>query len=176
MTGEVHTTITPDRFRTALGRFATGVAVMTTTVDGEPHGMTVNAVSSVSLEPPLVLVCIDRKAAIAAHLGRITTFALSFLAVDQRSVAEWFADADRPSGTGQFHNVDTVAEAADVPIIAGAVGWLHCGMWAQYDGGDHIIVVGQVDGVGSADRGGERQPLVFYQGGYGTFATTELTN
>lgn len=173
MTDDVTTTITPDRFRAALGRFATGVAVLTTAVDGEPHGMTVNAVSSVSLDPPLVLVCIDRNAAVAGALGRIATFGLSFLSVDQQAIAQWFADADRPSGADQFRGIATIADASDAPIIGGVLGWLHCHMWAQYDGGDHVIVVGEVDAVGSVAADERRAPLVFFQGNYGTFVDAD---
>jgi flavin reductase len=157
-------------FRAVLGRFATGVGVMTTVRDGIPHAMTANAVSSVSLDPPLVLVCVERTAVMAGEVAASGVFALSFLAADQAHLSDRFSDPDRPQGAAQFDGVEVEAAATGVtgaPILAGALGWLDCRVWASYDGGDHDIVVGEVVAleVGSAD-----DPLLYYRSGYGRLA------
>jgi flavin reductase len=154
-------------FRAVLGRFATGVAVMTTVRDGVPHAMTANAVSSVSLEPPLVLVCVERTAIMAAEVAASDVFALSFLAADQREYSDRFADPGRPEGEGQFDGVAAEEAVTGSPILGGALAWLDCRVWASYDGGDHVIVVGEVLAL---DVGDAEEPLVYYRSDYGRFA------
>jgi flavin reductase len=151
-------------FRAVLGRFATGVGVMTTVRDGTPHAMTANAVSSVSLDPPLVLVCVERSAVMADEVAASGVFALSFLAADQAELSDRFSDPARPEGQEQFDGVEVRTAVTGAPILEGALGWLDCRVWASYDGGDHEIVVGEVLAldVGTAD-----DPLLYYRSGYG---------
>lgn len=151
-------------FRQVLGRFATGISVMTTVVDQVPHGMTANAVSSVSLDPPLVLVCVERGTVMATRCAKSGVFALSFLAADQAPMSAAFADPMRPEGAGQFAGVATVTATTGSPILTEGLGWVDCRVWASYDGGDHHIVVGEVVdlGVGPSD-----DPLVYYRSGLG---------
>ncbi len=157
---------TPDRFRSVLGRFVTGVGVMTAVAtDGQPHGMTANAITSVSLDPPLVLVCVDRDAIMADVVVEAGSFALTFLAADQERLSRWFADPDRPPGGAQFDTVTTSTQKTGSPILGGGVGWVDCRTWAAYDGGDHVIVVGEVLALGEADDPGAA-PLVFDRGTY----------
>jgi flavin reductase len=162
--------VDPDAFRTALGSFATGVSVMTTVVGDVPHGMTASAVSSVSLEPPLVLVCVDREASMATRALDAGVFALSFLGEDQGELATAFADPARPEGEEQFVGVATRAQATGAPVLHGNVGWVDCRLWSVTDGGDHVVLIGEVVALGSD---GDR-PLLYYRGAYGEFRAAEL--
>lgn len=162
----------PERFRATLGSFATGVSVMTTVLDGVPHGMTANAVSSVSLDPPLVLVCVDREAVMATRAIEAGCFALSFLGEDQHELASAFADPDRPEGEAEFLGVTTHRKATGAPVLEGNVGWVDCRIWSVNDGGDHVVLLGQVVDLGP---GGDR-PLLYYRGAYGEFRAAELVD
>lgn len=154
---------TPDGFRAVMGRFATGVTVMTTRNGPTPHGMTANAVMSVSLDPLLVLVSVERRTVMAEQVIEAGAFALSFLAADQRSLSDRFADPERPLGNAQFEGVATFEGTTGVPILARGLGWVECRVWAVHDGGDHLLVVGEVVALA---EGADAQPLVFYRGGY----------
>jgi flavin reductase len=150
-------------FRGVMGRFATGVTVMTATADGVPHGMTANAVSSVSLDPRLVLVCVERSTVMAERVQRAGAFALSLLTAGQAEISDRFADGDRPDGDEQFAGVEVAAAATGSPILAGAMAWLDCRVWETYDGGDHVIVVGEVVDLAEVS---DDAPLLYYRGGY----------
>lgn len=159
---------TSEEFRAVMARFATGVTVMTTLVDGEPHGMTANAVSSVSLDPLLVLVCVERDAAMCGLVDRSGIFSLSILAADQVEVSNRFADPSRPSGAAQFADgLRATPGSTGAPRIDGAVGWIDCRVWRTYDGGDHLIVVGEVEAL---DTGDDHDALVYFRSGYTTTA------
>ena len=154
---------TPSDFRGVMGRFATGVAVMTTVDDGVPHGMTANAITSVSLEPLLVLVSVERTAIMADLVVSSGVFALSFLTREQRTLSDRFADPDRPQGASQFAGVETFEAATGSPLLDGSLAWLDCEVWAVHDGGDHLLVLGEVVAVAP---GTDEEPLVYYRGGY----------
>lgn len=156
---------TPDRFRAVMSRFATGVTVMTTVVDGEPHGMTANAVCSVSLEPLLVLVCVARHTEMAARVPRSGVFGLSVLAAEQAGLSEHFADPTRPVGAAEFDGVAVRRGTTGVPLIEGALAHLECRLWRCYDGGDHDILVGEVV---AAEVGADHPPLVYFRSRYTT--------
>lgn len=133
----------PARLRRVFGTFATGVTVVT--VGGSvPRGMTANSFTSVSLAPPLVLVCVGKDAVMHRALARSATFSVSVLGADQEDVARHFADRSRPAGTGQFDAVDWVAGRAGAPLIVGATAHFECERWREYDGGDHTIYLGKV--------------------------------
>lgn len=155
--------VDPDAFRATLGRFATGVGVMTVAVDGRTHGMTANAISSVSLDPPLVLVCVERSAAMAGVVRRSSSFALSFLAGDQEALSNWFADPARADDGAQFAEVAHRAEVTGAPVIEGAVGWVDCRVETIHTAGDHDIVIGRVVGLGI---GPATAPLLYYGSAY----------
>jgi flavin reductase len=156
---------TPDEvaFRGVMGRFATGVTVMTALADGVPHGMTANAVSSVSLEPRLVLVCVERTTVMAERVERAGAFALNVLGAGQDGISNRFADGDRPDGDPQFAGLEVASAVTGSPILAEAMAWLDCRVWASYDGGDHVIVVGEVVDLAEVS---DASPLLFYRGGY----------
>jgi flavin reductase len=154
---------TPADFRAVMGRFATGVALMTTVRDEVPHGMTANAVTSVSLDPMLVLVSVERRTVMAEQVIEAGVFALSFLSGDQEHLSNRFADPQRPLGHAQFAGVETFEVETGCPLLTHGIGWLDCTVWAVHDGGDHILVLGEVVALGAGDTEG---PLVFYRGAY----------
>ncbi|WP_052664190.1 N-acetyl-1-D-myo-inositol-2-amino-2-deoxy-alpha-D-glucopyranoside deacetylase [Nitriliruptor alkaliphilus] len=159
--------VDPVRFREVLGRFVTGVTVMGTTVDGTPHGMTASSVTSVSLDPPLVLVCVDRSAAMATEVTAGGVYALSFLADDQAELSVTFADPDRPTGHDQFEGVPYRTATTGSPVLDGAVGWVDTRVVGVHDGGDHLIVVGEVVDLGHDPV---RRPLAYHAGAYADLA------
>ena len=174
MTGELPT---PDRFRAVMGRFTTGISIMTAvSADGQPHGMTANAIASVSLAPPLVLACVDRSAIMAEVMEDAEGFALTFLSAEQQEWSQWFADSDRPVGAAQFEGVPTRDRPTISPVLEGGLGWVDCRTWATYDGGDHVIVVGEVVDLGETDDP-DAAPLLYDRGGYAyVMDLTDLTD
>ena len=151
--------VSHEEFRQALGRFASGVTVVTCKSDrGNPCGLTVSAFSSLSLEPPLVLICIDGRASVYADLQEGSFFAVNVLAQDQESVSRRFAsrDADRFKGIG-YREGKTGA-----PLIDGALAYIECRVVHSYAGGDHTIFVGQVE----ASEVSDGKPLLYFRGGY----------
>jgi N-acetyl-1-D-myo-inositol-2-amino-2-deoxy-alpha-D-glucopyranoside deacetylase len=150
-------------FRRVMARFASGVSVMTTVAGGEPHAMTASSVASVSLDPPLVLVCVERSAVMADEVVAGGVFGLSFLAEDQSELSTVFADPARPAGSAQFAGVTTHTAVTGAPLLEGATGWVDTRVWAVHDGGDHLIVVGEVVALGlGADTG----PLLYHDSAY----------
>lgn len=149
--------------RRVLGRFATGVTIVTTGGD-VPHGMTANAFSSVSLAPPLVLICVLREAAMHEAILDRKSFAVSVLSARQEGLARYFADRRRPRGVAQFAPVEwSAGRCTGSPVVAGALAWLECALTATCDGGDHSIFVGEVLDMGARD---EDEALLFYEGGF----------
>jgi flavin reductase (DIM6/NTAB) family NADH-FMN oxidoreductase RutF len=134
-------------FRAALGRFASGVTVVTTTVDGVDHAMTASAFSSVSLDPPLVCVNVDRRNRFGEAVAVSRTWAVSILSETGQHAATWFARRGRPL-PDQFDRVAyRRGELTGAPLLDAAVAWLECRTWAEYDGGDHVLLVGEVVGA-----------------------------
>ncbi len=147
--------------RAAFGCFATGVTVVT--VGGPtPHGMTANSFTAVSLDPPLVLVCVGRSAIMHGCLSAAAAFGVSVLAGDQEPVARWFADPRRPLGAAQFDAVDwTPGPRTGVPLIDGALTTFECAPWRSYDAGDHTIFLGRLVAL---DRRPDDDGLLFHRG------------
>ncbi len=151
-------------FRRALSRFATGVTVVGTEhLGGGVCGLTANAFSSVSLDPPLVLVCVDRSANTYGCLVANGFFAVSFLAADQHHVSGRFAQRR----DDKFDLVRFRLGVTGAPIVEAAVGHVECTVEAEHPGGDHGIVVGRVVAAEATDGS---EPLVFYGGAYTTTA------
>jgi Conserved protein/domain typically associated with flavoprotein oxygenases, DIM6/NTAB family len=151
--------LTPDAFRSALGRFASGVTVITACgADGTDYGMTASAFCSVSLEPPLVLVCVEKIASMHDPIVGCGHFVVNVLASTQEHVARRFAaeDGDRFAGVGFSRGAESV------PILDDSLATLECRRTATYDGGDHVIVVGEVESAKWTDE----RPLIYYRGGY----------
>ncbi|MEZ0075132.1 flavin reductase family protein [Planotetraspora sp. GP83] len=151
----------PKVLRRAFGAFATGVTVVTTG-GPVPHAMTANSFTSVSLDPPLVLVCIDRGAVMHQCLSMADSFGVSVLASHQENEARHFANRYRALGAAQFENVAWLSgELTAVPLIAGAVARFECEVWRSYEGGDHTIFIGKVLSIyQQTDRDG----LLVYRG------------
>jgi flavin reductase (DIM6/NTAB) family NADH-FMN oxidoreductase RutF len=150
-------------FRKALGQFASGVTVITTTHEGTPFGMTVSSFASVSLDPPLVLFCADKRARSGTMVGLAGVFAVNILAENQRSFSDLFAgkgtDDERSEKLAQ---VGKIAETG-APILPDVLAWLDCRVDRTIDAGDHFIYVGLI--VASGVHGDSR-PLLYWHGGY----------
>ncbi len=149
----------PHAFLRACAQFTTGVAV-TTVLDsaGAPHGMTVNSFTSVSLQPPLVLVCIDRKARILEHFLNSDLFAINILRENQESLSRRFAQEYED----RFGSVEWYPGETRMPLIPGALATLECSVFQRLESGDHTVVIGEVV---SAIRH-EGRPLIYFSSSY----------
>jgi len=151
-----------DNLRQAMGRFATGVTIVTTTNGDEINGMTANALTSVSLEPPLVLVCIDRDNYTSKIISESKIFALNILGADQQELSDLFA---RP-GSGKaesLKDLHTSTAVTGAPLIKGCPAYLDCRVTDIYAQGDHNIFIGEVV---KAEVDNDNPPLLFWNGGY----------
>jgi 3-hydroxy-9,10-secoandrosta-1,3,5(10)-triene-9,17-dione monooxygenase reductase component len=155
-------TISDAEYKATLGRFATGVAVVATIAEGTPFGLTVNAFASISLDPHLVMISVDRRSHLHDAVSRSGFFAASILAADQEELSRRFAGqtADRED---RFHGVLWHAEATGAPVLEGVVSWVDCKVEAMYPGGDHTLMLGRVEALG-VNPG---EPLLYYRGRYG---------
>lgn len=154
------TAIDPRLYRDVMGRFATGVTVITFQTPEVTRGMTANAVTSLSLDPTLLLACVDKRTLAHARLEQADAFAVNILAEDQLELSRYFARAGiEDMGEVEYHSAVTGA-----PIIDGVLGWFDCAVHERLDGGDHTIYVGRVLEL-SLERP-EAKPLLFYAGGY----------
>ena len=155
--------VSKDEFRTALSRFISGVTVITTFgKDNRPAGITVSAFSSVSLEPPLVLACIDKRASVHEHLAEGSRFAVNILAEDQQDISRLFASKDQDRFDGARYRWGV----SGAPLLEGALAYIECRVVHAYPAGDHTIIVGEVESTSVA----EHKPLTYYRGGYGNLA------
>jgi enediyne polyketide synthase len=149
--------------RSVLGRFATGVTIVAAGTE-TPCGMTANAFTSVSVEPPLILVCVTRSSELYSAVRREGRFAVSVLAAQQEHLARYFADHDRPRGAAEFAGVRWgPGPGTGAPVIDGALAWLDCAVAASYRGGDHEIFLGSVLAAGTGPDGAA---LIFFRGGF----------
>jgi len=155
--------VDPREFRRVLGHFATGVTVVTTRLGDDLHGITVNSFTSVSLHPPLVLICIDKSARAHDYLSKSGTFAVNILRRDQEHLSRFFADPSRPEGREGFRGIPFREAVTGSPILEGCLAFLDCRIVASYPGGDHTIFLGQVEDLGILQGG---DPLVFYRSQY----------
>jgi flavin reductase (DIM6/NTAB) family NADH-FMN oxidoreductase RutF len=149
----------PFQFRQLLGRFATGVTILTVvTPEGRLLGMTATSLASISLQPPLVSVCVDHEAEMHDAILGAKEFVVNVLASPQEALARRFSDKheDRFDGIGYSRTPEGLV------LLDGALAYIECERYAHYPGGDHTIVVGRVTG-GSI---GDGRPLLFYRGGY----------
>jgi flavin reductase (DIM6/NTAB) family NADH-FMN oxidoreductase RutF len=162
--------VTQAEFRKAMGSFATGVTVITVDSEGEVHGMTANAFTSVSLDPLLVLVCVDHRARTHTHLHARKRFGVNVLAENQRAISEYYA---LPSPTHQ--NAEREAGARfdrtqhGTPVLHGALAYLECRLHSAQDAGDHTIFIAEVEDV--VVREGD--PLLYFRGAYRQIGTVE---
>jgi len=152
--------IGPDEFRAVLGRFASGVTVLTAQVDKQDHGMTVSAFCSASLEPPLVVACVAHEADMHGVLRKATHFGVSILAEGQEAVSRRFAEL--PTSDERFEGIGYTRGESGVPLLEDALAHLECRAIAHYPAGDHTIHVGEVEHAHTR----QGRPLLYYRGGY----------
>jgi len=146
-------------FRQLLGRFATGVTVITTrNAAGEPEGMTASSVASVSLEPPLLLVSVDHRNVMHQALAQATHFVVNVLAADQEALSRRFAELE----DNRFDGVGFHIGKLGLPILDGVLAHIECAKDAAVEAGDHTIYFGLVTGGAVTDG----RPLLYYRGGY----------
>ena len=151
-----------ETFKDALASWATGVTVLTTEHEGQVYGITASSFSTLSMEPLLVLVCIQN----GNHLERMVPasqkFAVSVLARDQEAVSNHFAASGRDPGP-ELDGFETFTDQTGCPILTGAIAHLDCELESVLPGGDHVIAVGRVVGAASDP---DREPLLYFRRGY----------
>jgi flavin reductase (DIM6/NTAB) family NADH-FMN oxidoreductase RutF len=151
--------IGPDEFRAVLGRFASGVTVLTVRKpDGGDHGMTASAFCSVSLTPPLILACVDRTADIHALLQKVDHFGVNILEEAQEALSRRFAELP----AGRFDGLGYTRAESGVVLLDDALAQMECRTVARHEAGDHSIIVGEVEWA-EVQSG---RPLLYYRGGY----------
>jgi flavin reductase len=151
-------------FRQALGSFATGVTVITTRGDDDTgYGMTANAFSSLSLDPPLVLVCVIAGTQGAEVIEQNLAFAVNILGSHQEPISRYFSWKDRPRGAAAFTEIPHQTAVTGCPLIKGAAAYLDCRLHDKHEAGDHVIYIGEVLGIGIDQR---TKPLLFHGGRY----------
>jgi len=156
-------TLNPTEFRKAMGAFATGVTIITVDLDDEVHGMTANAFTSVSLDPMLVLVCVDHSTRTHAHLHAKKRFGINVLGEDQRAISEYYA---RPERSHEHAEAEAGARfdrtRHGTPMLDGALAFLECRLESVQEAGDHSIFIAEVEDV--VVREGD--PLLFFRSVY----------
>ena len=152
----------PAAFRTVLGHYATGVAIITAVDGGEPVGMACNSFTSVSLEPPLVLFCAAKTSTTWPRIRRAGSWCANILGEADEELCRLFAQ----KGADRFAQAAYRPGASGAPVLDRALAFVDCRTEAEYDAGDHVVVVGRVLELGHQTEG---KPLIFYRGGYGRF-------
>lgn len=151
--------IDANELRRVMGHFATGVTVVTSKIEGRPCAMTANSVASVSLDPPLVLFCGDGDSETLRGVLQSKFFAISILSEHGERISRTFATR----GPMDFQGIGFRTELTGAPVLDDALAWVDCTVHAQFDAGDHVIVVGVIERADALDEG---KPLLFYRGGY----------
>lgn len=159
VTDSALTDLSPLRLRSIMGSFGSGVTVITSATPDGPAGFTCQSFTSLSLEPALVTFNPARSSSTWPRIREIGSFTVNVLGADQQALSGQFAR----SGTDKFAGVDWTESPFGNPILPGAVTWIDCTLHAEYDGGDHTIVVGAVHALASND---EAEPLLFVRGSY----------
>jgi flavin reductase (DIM6/NTAB) family NADH-FMN oxidoreductase RutF len=151
-------------FRKAMGSFPTGVTVVTVAShDGNMHGMTVNSFSSVSLDPMLVLVCLNETSRGLGLIERAGAFVVNVLSAGQQDVSRWFADRHRPAGSIMFDGVPFEPGATGCPVLADATASFDCRLRQSHRAGDHVVILGEVIALVHRPH---LEPLIFHAGMY----------
>ena len=155
-------TVEPSEFRTVIGHFATGVTVITAAAEGRLHGMTANAITSLSLDPVLLLICVDKTTHAHRVISASGAFAVNVLGEHQEDVSRLFAKKGEPE-PGTLRGQGFRLGRTGTPILADCLAFMECTVRETFDGGDHTIFVGDVVDEGVVE---EMKPLLFYRGGY----------
>ena len=151
------------RFKLAMSHFASGVTVVTTTHGGKPYGLTVASFASLSLHPPLVVVCIEKNVRSHDAIAAAGKFAVNILSSAQADVSNRFAS----KSDDKFEGLTTITTPDGVPLIPGALCTIECRVHQQVPGGDHSIFIGEVLDIATSDG----EPLVYYRSGYRQITT-----
>jgi flavin reductase (DIM6/NTAB) family NADH-FMN oxidoreductase RutF len=154
-------------FRRALGHFPTGVCVVTSEVDTALVGMTISSFNSLSLQPPLVLFSIDRKAASLSLLEKADGYGINVLAENQKDLSDRFAK----SGYNKWEGITYANGLFGAPVLPGVAAVLECSAWATHTGGDHVLFIAEVKRFRTS---ADRRPLVFSKGRYAKLHETEF--
>jgi flavin reductase (DIM6/NTAB) family NADH-FMN oxidoreductase RutF len=149
----------PKEQRRILGKFATGVTVASTKVGDETWGMTANAVTSLSLDPPLVILCIQKEGQSRSKFEEGGCFALNILSADQQDISDRFAF----KGPKDFSGLNSITAETGAPILKESLGWVDCKLKEILPGGDHDIFVGEIVAGAAPEEG---SPLLYYGGNY----------
>jgi 4-nitrophenol 2-monooxygenase / 4-nitrocatechol 4-monooxygenase, reductase component len=157
--------VSPAEFRDAIGRLASGVTVITAVSNDRRFGATASAVSSLSLEPPMLLVCMNRQSATGAAILRARAFAVNVLAEDQDYLARRFASRD----PDKFHGISVTEGSYGEPLLDGALAQFECRVTEQVRGGTHTVFVSKVDRA----LAHEGKPLAYFRGRFGRLHVTE---
>lgn len=160
--------VTEQRFRAALGNFATGVTIITSTDDGEPVGMSANSFTSVSLDPPLVSFCAARTSTTYPRISASGRFCVNVLSEHQEAIARTFARRD----VDRFADVVYTHSPFGAPVLDDVVAWIDCTIEAEHRAGDHLIVVGRVRAL-HVDA--DRLPLLYFRGRFAIEAPVDST-
>ena len=156
-------------FRKAMGCFATGVTVITVDQDGEIHGMTANSFSSVSLDPPLVLVCVDQRAKTHSHLHTRKRFGVNVLSSGQRAISEYYARSTAAHQHAEDAGASFARTAHGTPVLEGALAYIECRLHSTQPAGDHTIFIAEVEQVEIR----EGEPLLYFRSKYRKIAATD---
>jgi flavin reductase (DIM6/NTAB) family NADH-FMN oxidoreductase RutF len=158
--------MTPEEFRKACGFWASGVSIVTTRdVDGKPYGLTMNAVTSLSLDPPMFVICVDNKSDTLEPMKRSGLFCINVLAQDQQALSNAFAKKN----PDKFADVSFEWGSSGAPLLAGRLMGIECRVSAVHPGGDHHIFVGTVAAI-TRPSGDDVPPLLYYRGRYASLA------
>jgi len=164
--------VTSEAFRQAMGRFATGVTVVTTICDGQPYGLTLSAFCSISLDPLLVLVSLQQTSQTLAVIGRSGCFAVNVLSAQQRPLALRFARTDRQGKT--FGDIPHHRGVLAVALFDEALARVECRVVGRYPGGDHVLLLGQVTAIEWSSEAQAREPLLFYRSAFRALRTDSV--
>ena len=159
---EPRLTVTDANIRKMRGLFASGVTAVTTTLDGRLRGVTVSAFTSVSLDPPLVLIALANETTMRDMLAESCIFAVNLLSDDQEFLSERFA-ARAPLVNEEFEGVPYSIAVTGAPILEQSLAWYDCRVEATHSGGDHTLFIGQVEAMGFSES---RGPLIYYANRY----------
>jgi 3-hydroxy-9,10-secoandrosta-1,3,5(10)-triene-9,17-dione monooxygenase reductase component len=153
-------------FRQVMGRFATGVTVVTTLAEGRPQGITVNALSSVSLDPPLIMVALDRSRFITPMIRASGRLAVNVLGEGQQAISDCFAHAAVKPGREDFCGAAWSPGPTGLPLLAGAIATLECTVIETFSAGDHDLFIGRVDSLVDDQAPDAPGPLLYFRRRY----------
>jgi flavin reductase (DIM6/NTAB) family NADH-FMN oxidoreductase RutF len=160
------TSLDPEKMRTQMRNWATGVAIVSSAFEGQQHGMTINSFTSLSLNPPQVLVSLEKGTRTHEYVEKSGSYAVSLLNSNQKDISERFAGKESEEGD-RFEDLDFLLSKSGNPILVGGLAYFDCRVINSYDAGTHTFFVAEVMDTGAGTDNGEgRVPLIYYDGGY----------